>query len=183
MPRTSSEIFSQAPYVRRISRLTPHQLTDIDQYLHNLLQHEDGKLKKTHFFNQRYENIYLKSIEHPALSSLIGESLELCADLLQTKPDELSISYWFNLMEPGHSTTLHRHDDLDELISGVVYLTVPENSGDLIIEDIDQKITLKPVIGNFIFFDPTTPHAVTENKSSSHRLSIGMNFGLKANKD
>ena len=91
--------------------------------------------------------------------------------------NDLKIGYWFNLMQPGHITTLHRHDDFDELISGVIYLRVPENSGDLILEAGKKSVTLTPETGNYIFFDPATPHRVTQNLSEHYRLSIGMNIG------
>ena len=109
----------------------------------------------------------------------MAESLSFCAELLDVNNEELSIGYWFNLMQPGHITTLHTHDNLNELISGVVYLTVPEDSGDLVLQTDNREINLTPITGNYIFFDPETPHLVTKNNSSRHRLSIGMNIGLK----
>jgi quercetin dioxygenase-like cupin family protein len=60
-----------------------------------------------------------------------------------------------------------------------VYLTVPDDSGDLVLQTGDQEISLTPVTGNYIFFNPETPHLVTKNNSPTHRLSIGMNIGLK----
>lgn len=134
-------------------------------------------MRKTHYFHQRYENIYLTSIQNSDLKRLIDEGLNYAASILDMQQGDLHIGYWFNLMQPGDVTTLHSHDELDELISGVVYLTVPENSGDLILQTSTQQITLKPSPGHYFFFDPATPHRVTENLSSSHRLSIGMNIG------
>lgn len=64
----------------------------------------------------------------------MAESFSFCADILKVDTDKLKIGYWFNLMQPGDVTTLHRHDDLGELISGVIYLTVPENFGDLLLK-------------------------------------------------
>ena len=81
----------------------------------------------------------------------------------------------------GVTETLGK-DDLDELVSAVVYLKVPQNSGDLILKSPAQTIRLQPVSGHYVFFDPATPHAVTENLSTEHRLSIGMNFGLTSSK-
>ncbi len=176
----AKNLFSESPYLRCISDLSPSQLTDIDNYLHSLLLENSKALKKTHYFHHRYENLYLRENKHPALNNLIAEALSLSADFLQTAAELLSISYWFNLMEPGDVTTLHRHDDWDELISGVIYLTVPENSGNLILVSGGTKIELEPRIGNYLFFDPTTPHEVGENRSGQHRLSIGMNIGLKS---
>jgi len=179
MAQSAAQIFIDSPYLRRISHLTPTQLSSIDQYLQSLLKQDSDNLSKTHFFHDRYENLYLENSKNTDLDTLMDESLEFCAKLLQVEKDELDIGYWFNLMAPGHITTLHTHDNLNELLSGVVYLTVPENSGDLILNVNDGEIQLTPIIGNFLFFDPETPHRVTKNNSSSHRLSIGMNIGLK----
>jgi quercetin dioxygenase-like cupin family protein len=103
--------------------------------------------------------------------------------MLDTTPDQLRIGYWFNRMQPGQITTLHRHDDFDELISGVVYLKVPDNSGDLVLVVDDQEIALQPVAGNFVYFSPETPHRVEENRSDSRRLAIGMNIGPRQGED
>jgi len=173
--------FSSAPYTRRISQLTIDQLNDIDQYLQALLAQNSPNLKQTHYFHGRHENIYLQQSDHADLNALMAESLIFCADILNAPADELTIGYWFNLMNPGDVTTMHRHDDFDELISGVVYLKVPEKSGDLILQPKgEDEIVLTPITGNFIYFDPATPHAVSENQSNEHRLSIGMNIGLRA---
>ncbi len=56
----------------------------------------------------------------------MSESLVFCAELLEVSKDEMDIDYWFNLMALEHVTTLHTHDNLNELISGVEYLTVPD---------------------------------------------------------
>ena len=177
MDASTDRLFSLSPYIRRISQLSTHQLYAIDHHLQHLLQQDADNLTKTHFFHHRFENIYLKTVDNPDLKLLLDESLKYCSELLSMNPDALKIGYWFNLMQPGHITTLHRHDDFDELISGVIYLKVPENSGDLVLESGKQSITLEPVAGNYVFFDPATPHRVTENQSDCYRLSIGMNIG------
>lgn len=177
---TAKQLFAESPYQRRISALTAEQLSSIDTFLQSLLDADSDLLEKTHFFNDRFENLYLKDHRHPELLMLIEESRTNAADMLKLPADELSISYWFNLMQPGHVTTLHRHDDWDELISGVIYLSVPRDSGNLVLQLHGEEIELEPVCGNYIYFDPTTPHAVRENRSPKHRLSIGMNIGLKS---
>jgi len=177
LTKSTGELFLHSPFIRRISQLSTSQLYAIDHYLQQLLQQDADNLRKTHFFHHRFENIYLKSVENPELKLLLEESLKYCAELLSMDTNDLKIGYWFNLMQPGHITTLHRHDDFDELISGVIYLRVPENSGDLILEAGKKSVTLTPETGNYIFFDPATPHRVTQNLSEHYRLSIGMNIG------
>ena len=146
-----------------------------------LEHHNDQDIRKTHLFEGRYENIYLNEQHIPALNLLISEALTLAEKILERK--NLHAGYWFNYMPPGATTTLHTHDDDDELLSCVYYVNVPENSGNLIIyddtEDAGQnKIEIKSRTGDFIFFKPDVRHEVTKNNSAEFRLSIAFNFGL-----
>ena len=80
-------------------------------------------------------------------------------------------------MPPGAITTAHRHDDDDDLLSGVYYVDVPENSGYLVLHQGTHQDVIQPEAGLFIFFAPDVVHEVTENLSHANRISIGMNFG------
>jgi mannose-6-phosphate isomerase-like protein (cupin superfamily) len=179
--KDSEQVFSSAPYLRRRSALDPQRLAAIDDWLQALLDEGSSSIRKTHYFHGRYENLYIDtggaSSGNPDLDLLLKESLDFCADMLDTSSDQLRIGFWFNRMEPGQVTTLHRHDDFDELISGVVYLKVPEDSGDLVLVLKDQELKLTPVMGNFVYFSPETPHKVEPNRSNERRLAIGMNIG------
>ena len=135
----------------------------------------DPDVKKTHFFGGRYENVYVGTDRVPQLQPVLDQALEYARRI--TGVDELRAGFWFNAMPPGSDTTLHRHDDDDELLSGVYYVTAPEDSGKLIIHEGDQQHEITPVAGNFVFFGPDVPHAVGRNNSDSERLSVGMNFG------
>lgn len=151
------------------------------QILNGFLNHyKAADIRKTHLFEGRYENIYLKQQHIPELALLVSEATRLAQQVLKVQP--LRAGYWFNYMPPGSTTTLHTHDDDDELLSGVYYVHVPEDSGNLIIYDntqdsITSKTEITPHAGEFIFFEPSTRHEVTKNLSSEHRLSIGINFG------
>jgi len=137
-------------------------------------------IRKTHLFGGRYENIYLTEKHISALTPLIDEAIKLASDILDIK--NLRAGYWFNYMPPGSTTTVHSHDDYDELLSAVYYLSVPKNSGNLIVHHCTQSnheeiIEIIPHVGEFIFFKPDIRHEVTKNESTEHRLSIGINFG------
>jgi len=151
-----------------------------------LKHHNATNIRKTHLFAGRYENIYLNQQHIPALKPLINEAVKLAEEFLDIK--NLRAGYWFNYMPPGATTTLHTHDDDDELLSCVYYVKVPENSGNLIIYDDSgdtnqNKIEIKSRTGDFIFFKPDVRHEVSKNNSSEHRLSIGFNFGLDKHTD
>lgn len=174
----SPQLFRDCHVYTRHSRLNPQDLLEIDRQLEAWLDADDSRLDRTHYFHGRHENLYLREPPPEALRTLIDESTELAAELLGIDAPELKVGWWFNRMQPGDITTLHSHDDGFELLSGVVYLRVPEDSGDLILEPPnDDPLTLPPVAGEYRFFDPTLPHRVTENRSGERRLSIGMNFG------
>ena len=79
-------------------------------------------------------------------------------------------------MGPGAETTLHCHDDDDERLSGVYYVRVPKHSGKLIIHRGTQRIHHAPQEGQWVFFAPETPHAVSVNRSDKLRLSVAFNF-------
>jgi hypothetical protein len=143
-------------------------------YLHKL---ESNGVRKSHLFSGRYENIYIDREEIPALSVLIPFWITSAAAVLKKHPDDLQCGFWFNDMRPGDVTEPHSHDDDDEWLSGVYYLKVPENSGELILHAEEDKLTIRPVAGKLVLFSSSNVHEVSENRSQETRLSIGMNFG------
>jgi hypothetical protein len=145
-----------------------------------LLTDADFK-EKSHLFNGRYENLYLEINKIPELEKVIQLAQENAANILKVEKEKLASGFWLNLMEPGHVTTAHTHDDDEELLSCVYYIKVPENSGDLIITANNEKTAIKPEEGMFIFFSPNTLHEVSKNESEQSRLSIAFNFGLIKN--
>jgi hypothetical protein len=152
-----------------------------DEIMEDFLRHyQRDDIHKTHLFGGRYENIYLTEQEIPALRQLVAEATRHAEDILQR--DNLRAGFWFNFMPPGSTTTMHTHDDDDELLSAVYYVNVPEDSGNLLIygqpdSPAPEKIEITPLAGEFVFFKPDVPHEVSRNKSERSRLSIGFNFG------
>ena len=136
---------------------------------------DDADIKRTHLFNGRYENVYLTARHVPELGLLLDEANAHAKQVLGI--NKVKSGCWINDMPPGAITTAHRHDDDDELLSGVYYVDVPENSGQLILHHEGKLDVIQPEAGLFIFFSPDVVHEVTENLSNAHRISIGMNFG------
>lgn len=174
--------------ITNINKIAFKAHSELPQTLNKLLLERfvkylpNDNIKRTHLFNNRYENIYLNEKHIPELSSVIRCAITFAETILGIK--HLRAGYWFNHMPPNAITTLHTHDDADELLSAVYYIAAPEDSGNLIIYDdsenaIDKKITIKAEAGKFIFFKPNVRHEVSTNNSDKHRLSIGMNFGLE----
>jgi 2-oxoglutarate-Fe(II)-dependent oxygenase superfamily protein len=133
--------------------------------------------RKSHHFFGRYENIYIDKDKIPALQHIIESVKNYAADILGCKAHTLKAGLWFNVMNPGDKTTLHRHDDDDELLSAVYYVQVAENSGKLYLKKKSLDIQVTPKAGMFVFFRPDMPHEVTENLSQVCRISLGINIG------
>jgi len=145
------------------------------EYLNIEQSHE---IKRTHLFNGRYENIYIDKHAISTLTSILDFANSCAKETLDLKK-ELDIGFWFNDMPPGSITEPHTHDDDDELLSGVYYIKVPQQSGNLILNIQGNKNEITPNEGELILFRPDCLHEVTENKSNGKRLSIGMNFGIR----
>ncbi len=158
------------------------QLDDAEQINQRLIQGlnqyiDDESTKKSHHFFGRYENIYIDKEKLPELKTILHAVKGYAAEILHCDAKTLKAGLWFNVMNPGDKTTLHRHDDDDELLSAVYYVSVAENSGMLYLKKNQVKIQVTPQEGMFAFFSPAMPHEVSENLSQECRISLGINIG------
>jgi len=162
--------------------LHTHMLNDYENINSQIVQglntyiNEESTRKSHHFFG-RYENIYIDSDKIPALSFITEAAISQSAKILSCNASQLKAGFWFNVMNPGDKTTLHRHDDYDELLSAVYYVQVATNSGILHLKKRPVDIQVTPEQGMFVFFSPTMPHEVSENLSQQCRISLGINIG------
>jgi hypothetical protein len=140
---------------------------------------DEPGLERSHFFAGRYENVYVPEARLPVLQPVLTAARRGAAEYLQQPDLQLAAGFWFNEMGPGHVTLPHRHDEDDELVSGVYYVEVPEDSGELVLTQGAVTARVTPQAGRFVFFPPDVLHEVTVNRSSASRLSIGMNFGIR----
>lgn len=132
-------------------------------------------LKRTHMFAGRFENIYIPRQRLPELSPLSDFVVAAAMQILRRST--LRHGFWFNEMHPGHSTTLHSHEEEDELLSAVCYLQCPDDSGRLILHDDEAEVVVTPRPGLVVLFPPDLPHRVEENTGRGTRLSVAFNFG------
>ncbi len=143
-------------------------------------QLEDPDTHKSHFFNGRYENIYINKTNLPAIEPVLNTILEEAAKLLECDKSDLRLGFWINLMQKDDVTIAHSHDDDDEMISGTYYLQTPKQSGVLSIKLTEQTIsTIEPNEASLIFFHPALEHEVSQHQSPIPRISIGFNIGSK----
>jgi hypothetical protein len=138
--------------------------------------HQDPDVHKTHFVQGRFENLYIERERTPAILPLIAAAERAAGEILR-RPGPLRCGHWFNLMGPGHRTSLHSHEENDELLSAVYYLRIPERSGDLVLQEPPVRIRVRPAEGLMVLFPPWLPHAVERNESTQDRLSVAFNFG------
>lgn len=140
----------------------------------------------SHKINGRWENQYL-SIDHvPQLKKIfhfackvgkkiIGKPLVVPYKEMGLPMDE----FWFNIARPGESTGWHDHKDRS-VLSGVYYLKVPDNAGDILFRKRDKdKIVewnIRSETGKLILFHSNIEHSVTINKSNHDRISIAFNL-------
>lgn len=146
----------------------------MDAYLQ--LRLEDLK-RRSHFFGGRYENLYLERERIAGIEQILAQAEYYAKNLLQQPDHTLRSGFWINDMGPGEVTSEHDHDEHDELLSGVYYVQVPPESGELVIVDKYSRTLLTPQAGMFVFFAPDVRHSVGVNRSGERRVSIGMNFG------
>lgn len=139
-------------------------------------QHDPDN-RQTHFYAGRYENTYMDAAKLPGVERILAFAKTCAAEILNKREDELKLGFWLNAMQPGQRTLPHRHDDADEWLSGVYYLQVPYNSGELVLSDEVGMTEISPEEGKMVFFDPSTEHEVTLHEGEGMRLSLAVNVG------
>jgi mannose-6-phosphate isomerase-like protein (cupin superfamily) len=136
---------------------------------------DDPQVRRTHHFHGRFENTYVPAELIPAAQPLFDWVLAQARQVLGR--DDLRYGFWFNEMGPGQRTSLHSHEEADELLSAVYYLQVPPDSGRLVLWDGDRDVRCTPQEGLLLMFPPQLPHEVEPNRSDGTRLSVAFNFG------
>jgi uncharacterized protein (TIGR02466 family) len=108
----------------------------------------------------------------------------------------IEVTSWLQFNQPG--SYFVRHDHYGALVSAVLYIDVPENSGDILFHNpLETRrmtetfftkvkteeneynfnhVTYKPVVGEILMFEPWLHHTVQENRSDKNRISIGFNI-------
>lgn len=142
---------------------------------------DDPRIRRSHAFHGRFENTYVPAQLVPALAPVSDWVLAQARAVLGR--DALHWGFWFNEMGPGHRTSLHAHEEDDELLSAVYYIQVPPDSGRLVLWDGDHDVRIEPQPGMLLMFPPELPHEVEENRSAGTRLSVAFNFGPALDQD
>lgn len=144
--------------------------------------------RRSHFIGGRFENLYLNTERLPGLPDILAFGLEQTRGLLTSSranwletpiaaDQPLRLGFWLNAMQPGQRTSRHCHEEHDELLSGVYYVSAPANSGDILFHDPPFETRVQPHPGLLLLFAPALEHSVEVNRSDAQRLSIAFNIG------
>ena len=143
-----------------------------------------GDLSFSHKIGGRWENSYLPIKKVPIVRDIVRQARDLAVNVYGKKLLALFESptgidhppFWFNLSESGDCTGVHNHAR-ESVVSGVYYLEVPIDSGDLFFRaDGEEDFSLLPEAGSLILFPSDLRHGVRMNSSSSKRISLAFNL-------
>ena len=152
----------------------------------NSIYSNEEHVEYSHKIKGRWENHYLDLEFIPGLKEILNFACKAAKDLtdqsvivpykgLGFPVDE----YWFNIAKPGESTGWHDHKD-NAVLSGVYYLSVPKNSGNIQFrkkaKDGSQEWSVNSKEGKMIIFDSKIEHSVPINKSNKNRISLAFNL-------
>jgi len=172
-------------------------LEDIRQKIDKLakyqegLNHSDGYIypKNEQLFNRK-EFVDLKTEAKKHVDRFMREVLHYQYD------DSFFACSWFNINEPGSNH--HRHYHPNSIMSGVIIITNPENSGLLVFSSPHQRdlvmetnkksagtpfndgiFSPKQDVSSIVIFPSWLEHAVSKNMSNENRLTIAFNVFVK----
>jgi len=154
---------------------------DIDQILLEF-NNQKKEYYYSHFIQKRWENIYVNPMNVPAVLPFLSYAAATASKFYQQSliiPHELlgfnKNECWFNSANTGESTRLHNHNS-EAKISGVFYLQVPENSGNLFFQnDKNHALEIPAEKGKLVLFPAWLNHYVPENQSRAKRISLSFN--------
>jgi hypothetical protein len=92
-----------------------------------------------------------------------------------------NMGIWGNISSTAHYNNIHTHGSAIGEFSGVYYLQVFPDSGNIVFHDnlFLNKIEYTPVVGDLLLFPSHVPHSVNPNNNSKDRISIAFNFEIK----
>ena len=137
-----------------------------------------------------------RSISIDGLNEQIKQSVNSYIKSWVKEPNTLAFSLhnlWINISEKYSYQESHVHltPYYTTMFSGVIYIDVKPNSGDLILENpltshllsspqnlIPERIKITPKDGKIIIFPPWLSHSVTQNQIDYNRISISFNVSV-----
>jgi uncharacterized protein (TIGR02466 family) len=189
MKHTIFPVFSTPIFATRI-KVDENIIKELDKEKQIKINSEKyaGSTSENKFIlnNQKYED----------LKETIMDTLEFYNNSYLKYDTEFQMTTsWIAKTFPKTFSALHNHTN--SFLSGVLYLTVPDNSGDIMFENMNvhsvqikttedtiynsNRFLFNPAPGIIVFFPSNTYHKVLENNSNSERLSLAFNFMPRGN--
>ena len=122
----------------------------------------------------------------------VAEFAQACAFDLRGRKLKLD-SLWVNLLKPGGGHTAHLHPH--SIVSGTVYVTVPEGAGGLKLEDprlpmmmaapprrpdapesLRTFVEIAPSAGDVLLWESWLRHEVPPSTAKDERISVSFNY-------
>lgn len=119
---------------------------------------------------------------------------DLCFDLAGGKL--VMDSFWINILDPGGQHTGHIHPH--SVISGTIYVTIPEGASALKFEDprlpmmmaapnreegapesLQPFVYVQPQSGTILMWESWLRHEVTPNQADEQRISVSFNYAWR----
>lgn len=142
-----------------------------------------GKYKKSNrkgFQSFGHNFLYHKKHLNINLEYTFNKITDIVNNFFDTRFSYKLNNYWFNISPTGASNEKHNHINPDNPslgASGVLYLSTPNNSGNIIFYSPDSdSLEIVPEKGNLLLFPLHLEHSVQENYSTLDRISIAFNY-------
>ena len=124
--------------------------------------------------DSRYEDSYCPS--SPLVDQVAEEVKESFKKYSGLHID--TAAYWGHIHEQNMSTNSHDHLDAD--VSSVLYVSVPEGSGNIVFyptnKATDHYYWFPPEKRKILIFPSWLPHSVTRHTGDKPRVSLSLNF-------
>jgi len=178
-----TELFAIPIYIN----YTTADLTSLEQQIIKLSEGPGVDISNDGGWQSRDHNLKL-------VNDLVGIHIKKYFRMLGNEHQEYTItSQWANINDPGTANIMHTHGDAD--FSGIVYINVTEDSGDLFIHNLHAPVKniikqfpfamnagtghkIAPENGMVVLFPGNTPHSVLVNRSAENRISVAFNIDI-----
>jgi len=146
---------------------------DVITEVYNLQAKDPIGYKKSNYGGWHSRSfVYTRQYNRRDYSWIVDTLSEI--DILMKEKNYQFSRGWFNINSKGNSNNWHNHGA--HPFVGVLYLDVPNNSGDIEFQKNQELYSYTPSVGDFVAFPGNLEHRVLENKSTEDRISLAINF-------
>jgi len=166
---------------------TTADLSSIEKEILELALHPGVKVSNDGGWQSRNQDLKL-------VDSIVSSHVKKYFRMLGNEQQEYAITaQWANINDPGCANIMHTHAAAD--FSGIVYINVGDECGDLFIHNLQAPIKdltkqfpftrntssghkITPENGMIVLFPGNTAHSVLVNRSAENRISVAFNLDI-----